>query len=162
MATAETFDPWIFTPDEDTLVTLDITLEDVNMMAQSEDSDLISAAAIEAFGAFGMGGVPGENVLGSWDFFKEIVNSSFAASTMSLFHLEDFLLEEGTQYWLTADLETAATVGLVTIPEPSSFGLLAIGMVSMAGCCRWWRRKSMPKVPKSAGLKPATLCISLP
>jgi hypothetical protein len=109
LATAETFDPWFFTPEEDTVLTLEVSLNDVTMNAQA-DSPLFSATTLEAFGSFGIGDVTGMSVLASWDFFKEVDNnSSFSSSeAIPVFRME-LQLTAGVTYWMLDEIETAAT-----------------------------------------------------
>ena len=121
MSTSEVFDPWIFTPDEDTLLTLDVSLADVMMTVQGV-SPFYGGTTLEAFGAFGVGDAPGTSILGSWDYFMEVDNNaSFSASSIPVFSM-DIPLTAGLTYWMADDLETAASV---VFPIPSVMELIA-------------------------------------
>ncbi len=129
LSTSEVFDPWIFTPDEDTLLTLDVSLADVMMTVQGV-SPFYGGTTLEAFGAFGVGDAPGTSILGSWDYFMEVDNNaSFSASSIPVFSM-DIPLTAGLTYCMTDDLETAATV---VIPEPGVMALFATGMLALSG-----------------------------
>jgi hypothetical protein len=137
LSTSEVFDPWIFTPDEDTLLTLDVSLTDV-MMAVQGVSPFYGGTTLEAFGAFGVGDMPGTSILGSWDYFMEVDNNSmFSASSIPVFSM-DIPLTAGVDYWMTDDLETAATV---VTPEPGVMALFATGMLALSGLRLYRRRK---------------------
>jgi hypothetical protein len=137
LSTSEVFDPWIFTPDEDTVLTLDVSLADVMMSVQGA-SPFYGGATLEAFGAFGVGDVPGTSILGAWDYFMEVDNNSmFSASSIPVFSME-IPLTAGVEYWMTDDLETAATV---VTPEPGVMALFATGMLAMSGLRLYRRRK---------------------
>ena len=134
---SEVFDPWIFTPDEDTLLMLDVSLADVMMTVQGV-TPFYGGTTLEAFGAFGVGDPPGTSILGSWNTFMEVDNnSSFSASSIPVFSM-DIPLPAGLTYWRTDDLETAATV---VTPEPGVMALFATGMLALGGLGLYRRRK---------------------
>jgi hypothetical protein len=108
------------------------------MMAVQGVSPFYGGTTLEAFGAFGVGDMPGASILGSWDDFMEVDNNSmFSASSIPVFSM-DIPLTAGVDYWMTDDLETAATV---VTPEPGVMALFATGMLALSGLRLYRRRK---------------------
>src|ERR1700722_10942179 len=62
IATAETYDPWFFTPESDSYLTLQVNLQDVDL-----EADAGTASILLVQGAFGLGSIPGENIMATFN-----------------------------------------------------------------------------------------------
>ncbi len=107
IATAQTYDCWIFTPESDTLLTLQIALQGAHLQTNAE-----SAFILLAEGAFGVLSVPGENVEQTFNegSFIRATNGTLDISSCGLFDNTGsrFLLLAGDTYWITPDIEVGA------------------------------------------------------
>jgi hypothetical protein len=132
IATAMTFDPWIFTPESDTLLTLQVFLQNVNLQAISTGASILLVD-----GAFGMGSVPGQNVLALFTegSFIGVTGGTLNIPSRTLFDNtgSPFLLLAGDTYWMTEDIETGAAAAA---PEPG-FTAVLTGMIAWLA----WRAK---------------------
>jgi hypothetical protein len=118
------------------------------MMTVQAVSPFYGGTTLEAFGAFGVGDAPGTSILGSWDYFMEVDNNStFSASSIPVFSME-IPLTAGVDYWMTDDLETAATV---VTPEPGVMALFATGMLALSGLRLYRRRKGRSGMASTLG-----------
>jgi hypothetical protein len=126
VATAQTFDPWIFTPQSDTMLTLQVILQDVHLQA-----DPGTAAILLVDGAFGEGSTPGQNTLLTFNegSFIGVTNGTLDISSRVLVDNtgSPFTLLSEDTYWLTADIEAGAAGA---VPEPSSLLLLGSALLS--------------------------------
>jgi hypothetical protein len=128
-AAAEALDPWFFTPDVDTMLSLQVSLEDVHLLAES-DAQGGAIAQLETFGLFGFGSQVGDNVMASWNFSQSVLdNGSFDLASDMLLNMS-IPLAGGNTYWMTDTLRAGA-VAPVSTSEPSTIWLMLFGAVGV-------------------------------
>jgi hypothetical protein len=107
---------------------LTITLSDVDISAFADEGEF-SAARLTVQGSFGSGSTPGEGIIETWGFDKEILanNDPFVQASILLFDGMNSL-EADTNYWISTEITTAA----IAVPEPLPGWLLATGLAALA------------------------------
>ena len=127
VSTAVAKDPWMVTVSSPTSFVISVTLTDV-LLAVTSDLDQVGAAQIEAFGSFGFNDATGSHVLGSWDFFRELIGDGrLSLASQPLFE-ETLTLSPNVTYWLFSDLQVGTTT---SIPEPSTLALLGLTLAGL-------------------------------
>ena len=138
-------DPWFFSPTFDGFLDLLFTLHDVDLNAEAGPGES-AAAGIEASFGFGTGSIVGINTTFFQSFARGVTQSTspFQLSSMDLLHTTVPLVA-GQTYWLTADIEVGAETSTSVIPEPATFGLIAMGLLAVGAMAARRRRRGVTR-----------------